>query len=242
MSKSVEPIWARAEPGGRRPRYTREQIAAVALELADREGIDAVSMRRVAVELGAGTMTLYHYVRTKADLIDLMDDTIMGEVVVPADELSANWREALTQIATRSRDAFARHPWALEGLRGARGGPNGMQHFEQTLAAVSSLDLPFARKLEIALIVDDYVFGFVLRSLQAHTEDPREALRSEAALEYLGALLATGAYPHISEVFEGLDAKQGVAMMVAAFRDPARFERGLERLMDGLEVGLQRTS
>jgi AcrR family transcriptional regulator len=238
MSKSVEPIWARAEPGGRRPRYTREQIAAVALGLADGEGIDAVSMRRVAAELGAGTMTLYHYVRTKADLIDLMDDSIMGEVVVPDDELAPRWREALTQIAIRSRDAFARHPWALEGLRGARGGPNGMKHFEQTLAAVSSIELPFAQKLEIALIVDDYVFGHVLRSTQAHTEDPREELRREAALAYLSSLLATGEYPHTAQVFAGLDAQQAVAMMVTAFRDPERFERGLERLMDGIEAGL----
>ncbi len=236
MSKSVEPIWARVEPGSRRPRYTREQIAAAALELADREGIDAVSMRRVASELGAGTMTLYHYVRTKADLVDLMDDSIMSEVVVPDDELSRNWREALTQIAIRSRDAFARHPWALEGLRGARGGPNGMKHFEQTLAAVASLELPFPKRLEIALTVDDYVFGFVLRSTL--TEDPREALRRESALAYLSSLLATGEYPHIAQVFEGLDAQQAVAVMVAAFRDPGRFERGLERLMDGIEAGL----
>jgi AcrR family transcriptional regulator len=239
MSKSVEPIWARAEPGGRRPRYTRELIAAVALEIADREGIDAVSMRRVALELGAGTMTLYHYVRTKADLIDLMDDTIMGEVVVPDAELSPGWREALTQIAVRSRDAFVRHPWALEGLRGAGGGPNGMKHFEQTLAAVSSLDLAFAKKLEVALIVDDYVFGYVQRSTHAHTEDPREELRRTGAVEYLGSLLATGEYPHTSQAFAGLDVQQGVAMMVAAFLDPGRFERGLERVLDGIEVGLR---
>jgi AcrR family transcriptional regulator len=238
MSNSVEPIWARAEPGGRRPRYTREQIAAVALGLADREGMDAVSMRRIALELGAGTMTLYHYVRTKADLVDLMDDTIMAEVVVPDGELSPNWREALTQIAIRSRDAFGRHPWALEGLRGARGGPNGMKHFEQTLAAVSSLELPFAEKLEVALVVDDYVFGYVLRSLQAHAEDPREELRRSAALDYLGSLLATGEYPHIEQAFAGLDVLQGVAMMEAAYKDPSRFERGLERLLDGIDARL----
>ena len=103
MSKSFEPIWARAEPGTRKPRYTREQIAAAALAVADSEGIDAVSMRRVAQELGAGTMTLYHYVRTKSDLLDLMDDSIMAEVLVPDDELSSNWREALTAIAKRSQ-------------------------------------------------------------------------------------------------------------------------------------------
>jgi AcrR family transcriptional regulator len=238
MPKSFEPIWARAEPGSRRPRYTREQIAAAALAVADSEGIEAVSMRRVAQELGAGTMTLYHYVRTKAELLDLMDDTIMGEVVVPDDELSSDWREALTAIAIRSRNAFVRHPWALEGLRGARGGPNGLKHFEQTIAAVAGLDLPTERKLELVLIVDDYVFGFVLRSAHAHAEIGNDESQ-HAGLEYLESLIATGAYPHVERMFAGHDTASGLNMMIAAFRDESRFERGLERLMDGLEANLE---
>jgi AcrR family transcriptional regulator len=237
MSKSSEPIWARAEPGTRRPRYTREQIAAAALAVADSEGIEAVSMRRVAQELGAGTMTLYHYVRTKADLLDLMDDTIMGEVLVPDDELSANWREALTEIATRSHDAFLRHPWALDGLRGSRGGPNGMMHFEQTLAAVSMLDLPFDEKLEVALIVDDYVFGYVLRAAQSDFGVPDEETR-RAACEYLASLIATGDYPHTSRMFGDLDIAAALELMINAFRKPDRFAHGLEALMDGLELKL----
>ena len=234
MSKSSEPIWARAEPGARKPRYTREQIAAAALAVADSEGIEAVSMRRVAQELGAGTMTLYHYVRTKSDLLDLMDDTIMGEVIVPDDDLSSDWREALTAIATRSHDAFLRHPWALEGLRGARGGPNGMLHFEQTLAAVSALDLPFDEKLEVALIVDDYVFGYVLRAGQSEhgiiDEDARQA-----ACEYLATLIATGDYPHTARMLGDLDVAAALELMMDAFRKPDRFAHGLEALMDGLE-------
>jgi AcrR family transcriptional regulator len=238
MSKSSEPIWARAEPGTRRPRYTREQIAAAALAVADREGFEAVSMRRVALELGAGTMTLYHYVRTKADLLDLMDDAIMGEVLVPDGELSPNWREALTEIALRSRAAFSRHPWALEGLRGARGGPNGMKHFEQSLAAVSSLDLGFEEKLELVLIVDDYVFGYVLRSSAPRSElnDPEAR---HAACEYLATLIATGDYPHTSAMFAGYDVDAALDRMITAFRNRDRFANGLERLMDGLEADLR---
>ena len=239
MSNSSEPIWARAEPGSRRPRFTREQIAAAALAVADSEGFEAVSMRRVALELGAGTMTLYHYVRAKADLLDLMDDAIMGEVLVPEGELSADWREALTEIALRSRAAFARHPWALEGLRGARGGPNGMKHFEQTLAAVSSLDLDLAGKLELALIVDDYVFGYVLRSSHSRVALPDEGARA-AIGSYLSTLLATGDYPNTSRMFAGMDVAEGLELMIAAFRNEDRFARGLERLMDGLEASLRR--
>jgi AcrR family transcriptional regulator len=240
MSKSSEPIWARAEPGSRKPRYTREQIAGAALAVADSEGIEAVSMRRVAQELGAGTMTLYHYVRTKAELLDLMDDTIMGEVVVPDGELSTNWREALTQIATRSHDAFKRHPWALEGLRGARGGPNGMKHFEQTLAAVSALDLPFEEKLELALVVDDFVFGYVLRSAQSGSMMPDDDERA-ATVSYLGVLLETGDYPHTQRLFREHEIASGLDLMIRAFRNPDRFGRGLERLLDGLEASLAKS-
>ena len=230
-----EPIWARNEPAARRPRYTRDQIAAAALAIADDEGIEAVSMRRVAAALGAGTMTLYHYVRTKDDLLDLMDDTIMGEVLVPDGELAVGWRDALTQIATRSRDAFVRHPWALEGLRDSRGGPNGMKHFEQSLAAVSTLDLGFEEKLEIVLIVDDYVFGYVQRSSPRQSASLTGDARV-AACEYLASLVATGRYPHTAAMFEGYEISDVFDRMVSAFRDPDRFAHGLARLLDGLEA------
>jgi AcrR family transcriptional regulator len=236
MSKTSEPIWARSEPGARRPRHTREQIAQAALAIADAEGIDAVSMRRVAAELGAGTMTLYHYVRTKAELRELMSDSMMGELILPEHELSAGWREALAALARRSQAAFARHPWALEGLRDTRGGPNGMLHFEQTLRAVASLDLPLAERLGIALAVDDYVFGYM-----RHAGGPNELEDQdgrEAVLAYFGALLATGDYPELARTFAGYDGADGLDMMIAIFRNEDRFERGLQWLLDGIEASL----
>src|SRR3954447_23595661 len=89
------PIWARPAPGSRRPAYTREQIARTAIAIADAEGFEAVSMRRIAADLGAGTMTLYHYVGGKDELVALVSDAIMGEIVVPDDELPDGWREGL---------------------------------------------------------------------------------------------------------------------------------------------------
>ena len=67
-------------------------------------------MRRLAAELGAGTMTLYHYVHSKDDLIALMEDAIMGELLVPDGQLPTDWRQALTAIAHRTRATFRRHP------------------------------------------------------------------------------------------------------------------------------------
>ena len=80
-------IWLRPEPSGRKPRYTRAEIARTAIGIADAEGFDAVTMKRIAAELGAGTMTLYYYVRNKADIVALMQDAIFDDILVPAGEL-----------------------------------------------------------------------------------------------------------------------------------------------------------
>jgi AcrR family transcriptional regulator len=107
MSKA--PIWAVAAPGSRKPRLSREQIAKAALFLADSEGIEALSMRRVAEELGAGTMTLYYYIRTKDDLLALVEDALMGETVEACEPMPKGWRAALTRLATAMRATYVRH-------------------------------------------------------------------------------------------------------------------------------------
>jgi AcrR family transcriptional regulator len=235
-------IWERPEPGARRPRHTREQIAAAALAIADRDGFEALSMRRVAAEIGAGTMTLYHYVRTKDDLVDLMDDAIMGEVLIPAGELPATWREAMRAIAHHSYGAFLRHPWALKALSGARGGPNGMRHFEQSLAAVASLDLDVRAKLELMAIVDDYVFGFVYRS--GEMAESFSATATEEAIEELlphfEAQVHSGEYPNIEALFGDADTRATWQLVVDTMTAASRFEEGLECLLDGIESRLIR--
>jgi len=181
----VEPmIWFRQEPASRRPAHTRADIARAALEIADSQGFDDVSMRRVAERLGAGTMTLYHYVRNKDELIALMSDAVMAEVVVPEGELSDDWRTALTQIANRSHDAFSAHHWVFQKI-GDDGvpGPNGMRHFEQSLRAVAGLGLDREQTFEVIGQVDDYVFGYSLREVQEakeqeHAGRPRSSTSS----------------------------------------------------------------
>jgi AcrR family transcriptional regulator len=156
------PIWARPEPRSRAPRFSREQIAAAALRIADEDGIDAVSMRNVATKLGAGTMTLYNYVHTKDELIALMDDALMAEALVPDGELPDNWRDAVAAIARRTWAVLGRHPWALVAPQGAAPGPNTMRHFEQFLAAIAGTGLDGAATFDLLALVDSYVFGSAL--------------------------------------------------------------------------------
>jgi AcrR family transcriptional regulator len=231
----VEPmVWFRQEPASRRPAHTRADIARAAIEIADSEGFDAVSMRRVAQRLGAGTMTLYHYVRNKDELITLIGDLVMAEVVVPEGELSDHWRTALTQIATRSREAFAAHHWVFE-LMGGDGppGPNGMRHFEQSLQAVASLGLDKKQTFEVIGQIDDYVFGYALREVQEAEEHERGW--TPAMADFFKRELATGAYPLISGFFGG-DLDGSFELIVEFMSEEGRFDRGLSRLLDGIEA------
>src|SRR3954452_23694585 len=106
-SDAKPPIWARPEPRSRG--LSRAQIVRTALKIADEEGLAEVSIRRIARELRSGAMSLYHYFDSRDELLDLMGDTIAGEMLVP--ELPTDWREALRAIAVHSRATFLRHPW-----------------------------------------------------------------------------------------------------------------------------------
>jgi AcrR family transcriptional regulator len=234
-SPDTRPIWVRPEPGTRRARFSREQIAAAALAIADAEGFEAVSMRRIAGQLGAGTMSLYRYISTKDDLVTLMDDALMGESLVPEVELPADWRAALTMIARQTRAALLRHPWAVVSLqgRGAAGqdgsfGPNGLRHFEQSLAALDGAPLDTAAKLELLTIVDDYVMGSVLRSGEMQDRNEADPQYAAAVMEFITGQLATGEFPRIA----ALSQDPAAAGLTDPDRVEARFERGLALLIE----------
>jgi AcrR family transcriptional regulator len=231
----VEPmVWFRKEPASRRPAHTRADIARAAMEIADSEGFEAVSMRRVAQRLGAGTMTLYHYVRNKDELVTLMIDAVMGEVVVPEDELSDHWRTALTQIAERSRQAFSTHHWIFDRFSDGRPGPNGMRHFEQSLQAVAGLGLDKEQTFELIGQIDDYVFGYSLREIQEREEHERGW--PPEVMDFFERELATGNYPTVRHFFGDVPFEDSFDAVVEFMSQEHRFDRGLARLLDGIEA------
>lgn len=142
-----------------------EEIVAAGLAIADAEGLEALSMRRVPQELGVGTMTLYSHVAGKEELLELMNDEVMGEVVVPG-ELPADWREALCALARRTVGALVRHAW-VAGDRGRAPvlGPNSLLHVEQSIAAVEPLGLDPGTAGAVLACVDDYAIGYALRTI-----------------------------------------------------------------------------
>lgn len=229
------PIWMRPEPGGRKRRLTRQAIAEAALAIADAEGFEAVSMRRIAQRLGTGTMTLYHYVWTKTELVALMDDALMAEIVLPDRIHPKGWRNALTVIARRTRDVFRRHPWALLSMQGTPPGPNSALHFEQCLAALSRTSFDRRTKLELLGSIDDFVFGHALRAAESGSSMRKEFDPDVVAAiqEWTFKQYASGAFPHTKAFFGVATPEQAIAEVAGFVDDEQRFERGLATLLDG---------
>jgi AcrR family transcriptional regulator len=241
-----DPIWARAEPSGRRAPISRADIADAAIAVADAEGVDAVSMRRVARDLGLGTMSLYHYVRSKDELIDLVSDAIMGDQLVDEADLQKGWRPALRAIAIATRRNFERHPWILGAMQPrprAVPGPNSLRHFDQSVGAVAELDVDIKTKMAIVALVDDYVFGYSLRAFLEGLEHRAEEADPgwvQAVFDYMSVELETGAYPNLADIVDANRAAGGRDEDLSAMAlDEARFEWGLDRLLDGIEAQLR---
>jgi AcrR family transcriptional regulator len=255
-------IWLRPEPNKRRPGLSREQITQTAIRIADTEGFEAVTMKRIATELDSGTMTLYYYVRTKADIVALMQDAILADILIPDDELPTYWRDAVTAIARRTRDVLLAHPWSLSALNDAQFGPNAMHHIEQSLAALDNLDpgldlnidLATSEKLSLWAIVDDYVFGSALHtheSLSRAAEARRNPRLVADAIAFGQQQLETGQFPRLAALYQRstsdhsesdhstpADDAGTTSPPMTTDRLAAQFEHGLNALLEGLVDGL----
>jgi AcrR family transcriptional regulator len=232
-----EMIWLRDEPSAPRSEHTRAEIAAAAMEIADAEGFDAVSMRRVAQQLGAGTMTLYNYVRNKNELVTLMANAVVGEMLVPREETAgAGWRGELRALAVRTRETFQRHRWALDRLDPGQPIPNSLLVFERWLHACASLEIPADDKYELIALIEDYVFGFALREAQEIVE--QEKGWTPEVLKFLRLQLDNEELTEF-RAFLGEDVEAGFDRAGELFLDHGRFERGLDRLLDGIEADLR---
>jgi AcrR family transcriptional regulator len=233
----VDLVWARPErpPRGRARGLRREQIVRAAITIADRDGLDALTMRRVAEQLGAGTMSLYWHVRNKDELTELMRDEVVGEQTLR--EPSGDWRADLATFARDVRRTFLRHPW-LASLLGGRPalGPNSLRQDELSLAIVGGLEVDEQIRTAIPSLVYFFVIGYVLREvaqreIQRRTGVSREEWRASVA-PYIQQVLASGAYPNLERVIAG-----GGGQPVD---DDAAFEFLLELVLDGIAARLRR--
>jgi AcrR family transcriptional regulator len=236
VAGDLDTVWARdaAEAAGPQP-LSREAIVAAAIEIADTEGLEAVSIRKIATKLGARPMSLYSHIERKGDLIDLMVDEVMGGAILPEPPAPGDWREGLREIARRTRESVRTHPWSVAAAFGRpRLGPNALCHFDQSLGVVSGLPLTPERKRAVLLAVDTYTLGFVrweLRSASA-TDGcgaPEDGPSVEEIDAYITAQVATGKYPHLAEL-----ASTGHKKHMSFGLKAEAFESGLDWLLTGI--------
>ncbi|MFM9371828.1 TetR/AcrR family transcriptional regulator [Streptomyces sp. Da 82-17] len=173
MSEESEPetVWARPQRATRGPAAgrSRDELAAAAVELADREGLDAVSMRQVAKALGTGQASLYRYIAGRDDLLDLMTDAVAREVALDV-PLQGDPVDDLVALAERTRAVQLRHPWLLDvPPEPLRLGPHGLDHLEYTLRAMEPVPLPGRAKLEIVGLTNALITQLVRAELQGST-------------------------------------------------------------------------
>lgn len=235
-ARSAEPavIWSRPERAGRgpRPAYNRGDIAETAVRIADADGLDAVTMRRVAAELGCGTMSLYNYVPRKEDLHELMVDSVIGEYDTSRPP-SGDWRADLLAMAYRSRELMHRHPWMPRMMSPVYGfSPNGLRYIEHTLSHMDGLDMRYGAKLELIAMLNGMVTTFVSNEL-ATAERTRslpwsEEREREVRAAYLMRQVRGGGFPRMAAA---LAEDAGPVDLDGAF------ERALRRLLDSYGTG-----
>src|SRR5262249_42780229 len=162
----------------------------------------------------------------KDDLYALVDNAVMGELLIAQDELPDGWRAGMREIANRTRDAFVRHPWVVDMPRNIDGGPNGTLHFEQSLAVMSETGLPAEECLELVLLVDDYVFGYIQRftPMQAAAGDDPEQLVDAFVEQAAGRIagLDLEAFPHLRALFPTGAERDAFLRLIRMNLDPDR--------------------
>jgi AcrR family transcriptional regulator len=236
LPASIMLAWGLDEHPARGPKrgLSLEQIVAAAIRVALTEGIGALSMSRVASELGASTMSLYRYVSAKDELLTLMVDTALGAPPSSQDS-SPDWRAGLTRWAVSVRAAYYRHPWSLRvPISAPPLGPNNVAYLEAALACLAETPLTEQQKLSTVLLLS----GFV-RNEATLTADLVAGAGGEAVMPGYGAIVAqlTDAehFPalHRAVASGALDDDDDIDL---------EFDFGLQRILDGIEVLIRRAS
>ena len=200
-----------------------------ALSLADRDGIESLSMRRLGQKLGVEAMSLYNHVRDKDDLLDGMVDLVFSEIAVP--ESAANWRTAMRERALSAREALLRHPWAI-GLMESRSAPGSanLRHHDAVLGVLRQAGFSVEMAAHAYSVLDGYIYGFTLTELALPFRNSKGV--AEVAANIFEGFSPTD-FPHLTEFAVEHAMKPGYS-----YGD--EFEFGLDLILDGIERMVER--
>jgi AcrR family transcriptional regulator len=204
----------------------RERVLATAVMLADRHGLESLSMRKLADELGAGAMSLYHYVPNKEQLLDGMVDIVFSEIEPPSLEL--DWKTAMRRRALSTRAALNRHRWAVGLMEGRMNpGPASIRIREAILGCLREAGFSIEMTIQAYSVQDAYIYGFALQERSLPFESAEESTAvAEATIQNVSDLAKE--FPYLAEVVAGHVATVGYDFTAA-------FEYGLDLILDSLE-------
>ncbi|GAA2319296.1 TetR/AcrR family transcriptional regulator [Streptomyces hawaiiensis] len=232
IARTLELLWdtGRRPSRGPKPTLTLDRIVEAAIQVADSEGLERLSMRRVAAELGTGTMSLYRYVPGKGELLDLMLDRVQRPSENPAGLGDGGWRAALEALARATLALYRRHPWLLH-VNQSRPilGPSALDGMEKMMTLIRPMGLSDPELVSAIIMIDGYVVGAARTQLYQLEAERRTGLTDaefwQAQVPTLEKAMASGHYPVMASLSED-----------AFGQDFDHFEFGLQRILDGLEV------
>jgi AcrR family transcriptional regulator len=210
----------KAKPSGgqakKRQRLSPEAITEAAIRLADAEGLEAVSIRRIASEVDARAMSLYDHFASKRELLASMTDEVVGEMLVSR-PLPESWRDAVATSARTMFAAYASHPWAIfVTVERPSPGPNSIKLAKQMARALATLPLEHGDVWQVQGIVNDYVIGYSFRTVgTVSPEDMEAAIAPSDVVEF----------PELAALPDNLRNRSSIE----------RFELGLQTVLDGVE-------
>jgi AcrR family transcriptional regulator len=205
---------------------SRERVLETAVELADRHGLDWLSMRKLADELGVAAMSLYYYFPNRLALVDGMIDIVFGEIEPPS--LDVDWKTALRRRAVSTREALNRHRWAVGNMEGrTTHGPANLRLHDAVLGCLRAAGFSLEMTIHAYSVQDAYIYGFALQQTDMASETPDDfAAEAQRQMREYETVLAD--YPNLVEVVGGHVAEHGVDYA-------GEFLFGLDLILDGLE-------
>jgi AcrR family transcriptional regulator len=212
-------------PASDRLPLSRERVLAAAIELADADGIEKLTMRKLGQVLGVEAMSLYNHVRNKDDLLDGLIDLVFAEVPLPAAD--GGWKDAMRQRGGALRDALTRHRWAV-GLMESRTspGPATLRHHDAVLGCLFTAGFSMELAAHAYAALDSYIYGFALQEQTLPMEGPDD---TAALAEGMLAQFPEDQFPHLAAFTTG-------HVLVPGYDFADEFGFGLDLILDGLEV------
>src|SRR5215213_8643982 len=209
-----------------RTRLSRERVLRAAVALAQRDGIESLSMRKLADEVGAGAMSLYHHVPNKEQLLDGMIDIVFSEIEPPPTDV--DWKTAMRKRAVSTREALARHRWAVGLMEGRTShGPANLRLHDAVLGCLREAGFSLEMTVHAYSVLDAYIYGFALQETDIAPETSEDfAAEAQRQMHEYQAVLAD--YPYLVEVVGGYVARSG-------YDYATEFVFGLDVILDGLD-------